>query len=508
MTGISDKENWSLIRFIIPAFPEVNIFTRYARKMTSLGPIMVATCASRVWGWRVEVIDENNYTGPRDKNGLPDHAALQRENPARVVGFYCGLTSCIDRVFELAKLYRQMDVLTIAGGWHVHYCPEEALDNSIIIVVHGDGELAIQQILGAINSESSFSAIPGISFKRNGNTISNLPAMIEIPDLQNLPYPDFGLLRYARKIKCYPIGRIRGCGMACEFCSVNGKPRWSCAQYLFETVSWLVQTRNARRFFIVDDRLEQDLPGTMEFFSLIAKKYGNRLRFTVQIRLETAKNIELLETMEKAGVKNVCVGYESPIDEDLRAMRKGYASLRMAEWTKVLRRYFWVHGMFIFGYPEKEKTSGLSAQGMEKRFKHFIRRTKLDSIQILRPVPLVGTGLRKRLEAENRILPRNLVLWSMYDGNYVCFMPKNMTLRELQEIPLKIMHWFYSPLSFFRIPIKTIIFPFDYLVRSWSAWHRDWMRDIIRYGGHLLIQRLKAKKASTEFLKKIEKLQS
>lgn len=508
MTEISRKTNWSLVRFIIPAFPEVNIFTRYAKGMTSLGLVMVATCVSKMWGWRVEVIDENNYIGPRDNSGLPDHAVLQERNPAQVVGFYCGLTSCIGRVFELAKLYQQKGVLTVAGGWHAHYCPEEALDNNVDIVVHGDGEVVIQQILNATSNSGFFDAIPGISFKKDGSVVSNLPVMNEIPDLQNLPYPDFGLLRYVGKIKCYSIGRIRGCGMACEFCSVNGVPRWSCAHHLFETVNWLVQTRKARRFFIVDDRLEQDLPGTTEFFQLITKRYGNQLRFTVQVRLETAKNTAFLETMKKAGVRTVCVGYESPIDEDLRAMGKGYTSLHMAEWTKVLRRYFWVHGMFIFGYPEKEKTSELSVQKRAERFKRFIRRTKLDSIQVLRPVPLVGTGLRKRLGAEGRILPRNLVPWSMYDGNYVCFMPENMTLRELQEVPLKIMHWFYDPISFFRIAIRTIIFPFDYLARSWADWRRDWMRDIVRYGGHLLIQRLKAKKVNAEFLRKLEKLEN
>jgi len=88
----TNKNDWPLVRFVIPAFPEVNIFTRQAKKTTALGPIMVATVANKLWGWRVEVIDENNYKrGPRDKQDLPDHLTLQRENPAAVVGFYCGL---------------------------------------------------------------------------------------------------------------------------------------------------------------------------------------------------------------------------------------------------------------------------------------------------------------------------------------------------------------------------------------------------------------------------------
>jgi len=108
MIKMIDKNDWPLFRMVIPAFPEINIFTRQARKTTALGAIIVATAANKLWGWRVEVIDENNYRkGPRDSNELPDHAVLQREHPATVVGFYCGLTSTIERVWELPEFYHQ-----------------------------------------------------------------------------------------------------------------------------------------------------------------------------------------------------------------------------------------------------------------------------------------------------------------------------------------------------------------------------------------------------------------
>ncbi|GAI36954.1 unnamed protein product, partial [marine sediment metagenome] len=108
--------------------------------------------------------------------------------------------------------------------------------------------------------------------------------------------------------------------MNCEHCSLGeDDPRWACACYLFGVVKWLVETRRARHFFLVDDRLEEDLDGTIEFFEMVSEKYGSRLHFTVQTRLEIAKDIKLLEVMKKAGVRADCVGYESPINEDLRA---------------------------------------------------------------------------------------------------------------------------------------------------------------------------------------------
>ncbi len=499
--------NWSLFRLIIPVFPEVNIFSKFTKSMTALGPVLVATAANKLWGWRVEIIDENNYKGPRDSQGLPDHKKLQKENSARVVGFYCGLTCTMERVWELAEFYRQENVVTMAGGWHAHYCPAETLSKNIDIVVHGDGEIGIQQLLRVLKEGASIKDIPGISFLGNGRIKKNPPEFFETPDLNDLPYPDFGLLKYA-EIKIFPIGRIRGCRMNCEFCSVKGKPRWASSQYLFNLVNGLVETKGARSFFITDDRLEEDLEGTVEFFRKIAKKYRRQLNFTVQVRLEAAKNSEFLEAMKKAGVRTVCIGYESPIEEELKAMRKGYLTSDMLKWTRIYQSYgFRIHAMFIFGYPLKEGNF-IGVKEATERFRRFIRQAHFNTVQVLHPVPLVGTDLYQRLEREGRIFPRELVSWAKYDGSYVCFKPNNMSLREFQEIPMKLMKKFYNPFSLIRIFLRTFVFPIDYLTIGWESWHRGWQGDVIKYGGHLLIQRWQKGQKKADFLKKLEQHQA
>jgi len=508
MTKTTDKNGWPLFRMIIPAFPEVNIFSRQARKTTALGPIMVATAANKLWGWRVEVIDENNYgKGPRDNSGLPDQAVLQRENPATAVGFYCGLTSTMLRVWELAEFYHQQGVFTISGGWHAHYSPEETLNHNIDVVVHRDAEKAIQQILSNLGKEKFLENIPGISFLENGQFKTDTSEIVQAfgldSSLSRLPFPDFGLLRYA-KIKLYPIGRIRGCSMNCEFCSVNEKPHWASPKHLFETVKWLVETRNANRFFLVDDSLKEDLKGTAEFFNMIANEYGNRLDFSIQLWLKIAENIEFLQVIKKAGVSTACIGVESPIEEDLKAMGKGYTSSKMLEWLKILQHYVKTHIMLITGYPLKERNVFLSAKEIIKRFREFIRKARPDSVHVMLPGPGVGTPLRERLRKEGRLYPQEIVPWSKYDGRFVCFKPdKNMSIRELQEMPLKIMSRFYDLLSFIRIS-RIIIFPIDYFIRKWRPRHRSWYRDAVRSGGYLLMRRWKRKQRINEFVEKLE----
>ena len=506
MEKIGRNEKWLLFRMIIPAFKAINVFSHIAKTITALGPIMVATVADKLWGWRVEVIDENNYRrGPRDKEGLPDHKILQQENPAAAVGLFCGLSSTMERVWQLTEFYHGQGTTVIAGGWHVYYQPEESLRKGVNIVVAGDGESIIQQLLEVIERKESVSKIPGISFLENGQVKTNPPAG-EITDLNNLPFPNFGLLKYA-KLKIYPIGRIRGCSMRCEFCSVRGKPNWARAEHLFETVKWLVETRRANTFFIVDDRLEEDRKGTLNFFALVSKKYGRTLEFTVQIRLEAAKDTELLTAMKNAGARNVCIGYESCLDEELIGMRKGYLSSDMVKWTKIFHSFgFFIHGMFIFGYPLKGTTAVISAEERVKRLKKFIRQCRLDTIQVLRPIPAAGTDLRLRMEREGKLFPLEIVPWAKYDGSYICYQPNDMTSQELQELPTKIMRWFYySPFSLVRIALKTLIFPIDYLIRGRQQWYRGWRNDIAKYGGHLLIQRWLKHYKRQSFLKKLEK---
>jgi len=494
---------------IIPAFPGDNIFTRQAKKTTALGPIIIATVANKLLEWQVEVVDENNCPrAPKDENGLLDHVALQEEYPAKAAGFYCGLTSTMPRVWELAKFYHQQGTFNIAGSWHARYCPEETLKHNIDVVVYRDEGKVIRQILENLGEDGFLKNIPEISFLENGQFRTNDSELVEIvgldSNLSNLPFPDFGLLKYAR-IKIYPIGRIRGCSGNCEFCCVNEKPHWACAKYLFETVKWLVETRRAKKFFLVDDSLREDLDGTAKFFNMIADRYGSKLHFSIQLWLKIAENIEFLQVIKKAGVRRACIGVESPIDKDLKAMRKGYNSKKMLEWLKILQHYVKIHIMLIAGYPLKERETFLGAKETIKCFRRFIRKAHPDSVHVMLPGPGVGTKLRERLKKEERLFSLDVASWRYYDGRFALHKPDDsMSLQELQNLPLKIMSRFYHPLSFVRVVIKTIIFPLDFFIRGWKNWHRGWTREIVKSGGYLLIRRWKAKQQVDEFIGRLE----
>lgn len=488
-------------RMIIPSFPAFNIYSGIARVTTALGPVCVATAASRMEGWDVEVIDENNYRsfGPRNSAGLPDHNTLQTIRHAAVAGLYGGLSSTIPRLYELARFYKQRGVITIAGGQHfIGDNIRDALENGIDFVVRGEGEETIRQLLSVIREGRPADQVAGVAFMRDGEVVCTAERA-PITDFEKMPLPDFDLVRYA-KIRLYPIGWVRGCGMNCEFCTVKGKPRSASAERVVEQIATLLETRNARHFFIVDDLFGHRREDALRLCQMLAdyqKAVGTSLDITVQIRLDRAKDPELLQGMRAAGINKICIGFESPIAAELEAMNKHTKPEDMIAMSRIYHRAgFVIHGMFIFGYPLPEGVQlKMSLKERVGHFRSFIKKARFDTIQVLLPVPLPGTEMTKRLAAQNRIFPRDCIGWEYYDGNFPLFKPDEpLTPEEIQSALRKIMGRFYRFRAMFAVGFNVLAFPAMIFSRGnikagWRKWYRAWRNANLRFGGWIIIRR-------------------
>ena len=497
------KGNMRRLRFrmIVPVYPAFNIYSRVAKKTTALGPLMVATVVSRMKHWDVEVIDENNFRrfGPKDNKGRPDHGTLQAIRRADVVGFYGGLSSTIPRLGELVGFYKDKGVTVIAGGQHfVGDNIREALENGVDFVVIGEGDRTIQELLPAIREGREPDKVAGIAFMRDGQMVRT-GERAPITNFDELPLPDFDLVRYA-KISLYPVGWIRGCGMNCEFCTVKGRPRAAPVERVAEQIAALLETHNARHFFIVDDLFGHKREETLRLCGLLTdyrKAVGTRLDITVQIRLDRAKDPELLHAMRRAGINMVAIGFESPIAEELKAMDKRIRPEDMIDMTRLYHKAgFLVHGMFIFGYPLPEGLRlSISTAERVRRFRNFIKKARLDTIQVLLPIPLPGTELTDRLAEQNRIFPIDCVGWEYYDGNFPLFIPDEpLSPKGMQSAIHKIMGRFYRFRSMFAIGLNVLTFPaiifslFNIKI-GWRRWYRPWRNNLLRFGGWIITKR-------------------
>jgi len=510
------------LRMIIPVYPAFNIYSGFADKTTTLGAVTIATAVNKMENWDAEVIDENNLRryGPRYHAGGADHEFLQTIRPAAVIGLYGGLTSTIPRLYEIARFYKakNKEIVTIAGGQHfVRETIPEALHSGIDYVVLGEGEETVKELFQALQNHREVSSVKGIAYLQEGKVVVTA-GREPITDFEKLPLPDFSLVRYAR-IKVYPVERIRGCGMNCEFCTVKGRPRCARPERLLEQIRFIVETQDARHFFIVDDLFGQQRQETIAFCRMLRdyqRDIGHRLDFSVQIRLDKATDSELLSAMREAGINMVAIGYESPIEEELNAMRKKVRPAEMISLTRLFHRHgFLVHGMFIFGYPlQAGATFTMTADERLKRYRQFIKAARLDTLQVLLPVPLPGTELRERLNREVRIYPLADVGWEYYDGNFPLFQPDAlMTAEDMLRSVRKLMGGFYQFKYMFKVGLNVFSFPamvfYLHNVRSgWRKWYRHWRNDLIRFGGWFIVKGWAKAYQKESFPQKLERAQA
>lgn len=304
--------------------------------------------------------------------------------------------------------------------------------------------------------------------------------------------------------------------MQCEFCTVKSKPRPASADRLLDNIRYLVETHDARHFFVVDDLFGQQREDTIQFCQRLREyqeQIGRQLTLTVQIRLDKANDPEMLAAMRDAGVRHVAIGFESPIDEELKAMNKHINAEKMLSLVKVFRKTgFWVHGMFIFGYPAGPGARfTMPVAQRVKHFRRFIRKSRIDSVQVLLPVPLPGTDLRRRLEEQGRVYPLEDVGWQYYDGNFPLFEPDApMTAEDLQRAGKRIMSRVYrfryailvvaSILSF-----PTLVFSLHRLKAGWSAWFRRWEIRLVRFGGWITMRRWTSDFRKGDFLPRLQR---
>ena len=411
------------ILFIEPRAPREHIFSRVA--IPRLGSLLLGTILQQQ-GLEVKVVVE--------EMSAPDYATLDFQPDLVCIS---SISSTAPRAYELADFYRQQGLPVVLGGAHPSFLPREGLEHADYVVC-GEGEGALPELIDALRNGGDVSGIQNLCF-RQGDTIVQNPWRPLVEDLDSLPIPNYGLIHgwNAKRGKgVVSIATSRGCPFNCSFCSVivlfGRKHRVNSVDRIMAEIRQ--NGLQARHIFFCDDNFTANRARTKELCERIIQE-KLKIEWSAQVRVESAKDPELLDLMAKSGCFAVFVGLESINPATLKAYNKSQTVEGIKECVVNFHRYgINVHGMFVFGAEEDHY------QVIRDTVK-VSRQLDLDSLQYLILTPIPGTPFYQEMEAQNRIICRD---WSQYDGHHTVFQPRQFTPYELQMETNRAMKKFYS----------------------------------------------------------------
>ncbi len=438
------------ILFIEPRNPRPHIFSRVA--IPRLGCVLLGTIL-RDLGYTVKVVVEEIFSPNLETlDFTPDLVCIS------------SITPTMPRALQLADHYRRQGLPVVIGGPHPSFLPEESLAHADYVIC-GEADEALPELLAALNSGGDLSGIGNLCYHTETGVRIN-PWRPFLEDLDSLPIPDYSLIHgwQPGRQKVISIATSRGCPFGCRFCSVIllfGRTfRYNSIDRVLAEIRQ--NGTQADHVFFCDDNFTADLRRSKELFRRMIAE-GLTLEWSAQVRVEAARDPELLDLMARSGCYMVFIGLESINPATLKAFKKGQTVADIREAVAAFHRHgIAVHGMFVFG----SEADTLQVMRETVNFSHEI---DLDSLQYLILTPIPGTPIYDELASQNRLLHQD---WQYYDGHHAVFLPRYMTPLELQLGTLRAMRAFYTWPSVLR-----------------RLWRRDWFFAKLKAHGRLHLRR-------------------
>ena len=260
-----------------------------------LGLLYIAAFG-RAKGYDVNLIDLSSYSAFDLENAIP--------NCYHVYGFstYSVNYHLTKRLAQSTKRQNTNCVL-IAGGPHATALPIAVSDDGFDVVVKGEGELALVEIL---------------NYLQQGIPLPKIVSGQPMDPLDSLPFPEYDLVElstYTREVngfKCISILSSRGCPYSCSFCNSNimgaGKPiRFRSPTNVISEIRELKKKFNIRRFRFQDDIFTFDIRRVRELCTPLKEE---DIEYRCFARVNTF-SLEMAELLRESGCIHASFGVES-----------------------------------------------------------------------------------------------------------------------------------------------------------------------------------------------------
>ncbi|HOY31090.1 MAG TPA: radical SAM protein [Bacteroidales bacterium] len=236
--------------------------------------------------------------------------------------------------------YKSNGKLLIAGGFDATFHYSELLDKELIdIIVLGEGELTILELLSRIENNEDWKDVKGIAYKGPEGIIIN--RRTNYCDLETLPIPNRELVNIEKYRESNPIVNLiasRGCPRKgrCGFCKkTQHNYRIQSVEKTIEEMR-ILYNYGYRRFYFGDDYFMPPKDHILKLCDAIRTNFPD-IKWRCLIHVVDCDET-ILRTMQESGCEQAGLGVESFNQETLDAIRKDYTISQLTEAIKVFRK--------------------------------------------------------------------------------------------------------------------------------------------------------------------------
>ncbi len=344
------------------------------------------------------------------------------------------------------------DVIIHVGGPHPTILPVETLEyaHEIDVVVIGEGEATIVELMDAIKNNKDFNTVKGIAY-RKGKDIIFTDKRSNIEDIDTIPFPALHLLPMklyrgkpsaGEKLPVYSIFGARGCPFGCTFCSsaLGKKYRYHSAKRICDEIEHLISEYGAKTIVFLDETFTLNRKHVTDLCQeMINRNLNKKIIWTCATRVNLV-NRDLLELMKKAGCRLISYGVESGNQRLLDIINKGIKLEEVIPTFKLTREVGIVIGSyFMLGLPSETREECLNTI-------EFAKLADPDWVSFTITIPYPGSKMYNQLKNKNLIKTFD---WDIYNtgGGYsdkpLPYVTEGRTEMELKDLQQRALKEFY-----------------------------------------------------------------
>jgi anaerobic magnesium-protoporphyrin IX monomethyl ester cyclase len=198
-------------------------------------------------------------------------------------------------------------------------------------------------------------------------------------------------------------------------------------------------------FYFEDDTFTLDKNHARAFCNeLLSRRLD--ITFSVNARADVVDD-DLLRLMQKAGCRQLLIGFESADQNVLNRMKKGITVTKMSEFThRAARMGFHIHGCFTLGMP------GETSETLQKTV-NFALEHPLSTVQFSAAMPFPGTSYYDECEEQDLLEPGGWQNYLSVDGEQQAIVSYPGIDREevTRTVDRALKEFYFRPSYMFRL---------------------------------------------------------